>query len=126
MEKLRNREQEVDPWNLNPGALAPVFQASWLPCAAPWLRLCLSPMRPWAALPLAGVYAYQALPLLLVGQSGQHAKPCPQRSFAAVAIRCFRKYKSQQQASALFPPQGYRWGTALGTFFLMGRPGYCR
>ena len=28
---------------------------------------------------------------------------------------------SQQQAPAFFLPQGYPWGTALGTFFLMGR-----
>ena len=113
MKKLRHREQEVNPWNLNSGALAPAFQASRLPCAALQLRFCPSPMRPWAALPLAGVHTYQALPLLLVGQSGQHAEPCPQRSFAAVAIPCFRKHKSTA-GPCLFPASGIPLGNSSG------------
>ena len=113
MKKLRHREQEVNPWNLNSGALAPAFQASWLPCAALQLRFCPSPMRPWAALPLAGVHAYQALPLLLVGQSGQHAEPCPQRSFVAVAIPCFRKHKSTADP-CLVPASGIPLGNSSG------------
>ena len=94
-------------------SLVGAFQASWLPCAALQLRFCPSPMRPWAALPLAGVHAYQALPLLLVGQSGQHAEPCPQRSFVAVAIPCFRKHKSTADP-CLVPASGIPLGNSSG------------
>lgn len=61
----------------------------------------------------AGVHAYQAHPLLLVGQSDQHAEPCPQRSFAAVAIPCFRKHRSTA-GPCLVPAPGIPLGNSSG------------